>query len=333
MPEPNSQKPPLDRAVFCFKANTFSTSTVEGTDGKPPKRTFNGVAYSGEVIEGHYYWGNVIFDIDSMQISTPLAALLDHDTGRRTGVINNFTKDSAQGLKVEGYFLSNEYGQQVAQDSDEGFPWQMSVYIDPQSIETVEQGSVVVNGRSIQAPVTIFRGGVIREVSFCALGADDNTSAVAASHQPKTFNQPTQDGDMTELEKAKAAQTQAEKERDDALAAEKTAKDELKQFKDKQRESDIKHLETELNTQFSAEDKAAYTSMDDAAFAFTSTQLRQFSANQPKKQGNGLPDYLFKQQANNQNGNHGGNAGQGGNNQEHQFTAGAKAFADQKKGA
>lgn len=318
MPKPSSQKPPLDRAAFCFKANTFSTSTVEGADGKPPKRTFNGVAYSGEAIEGHYYWGNVIFDIDSMQISTPLGALLDHDTGRRVGVINNFTKDATQGLKVEGYFLSNEFGQQVAQDSDEGFPWQMSVYIDPQAIETVEQGSVVVNGRSIQAPVTIFRGGVIREVSFCALGADDNTSAVAASHTSKTFNQPTQDGDMTELEKAQAAQRQAEQERDAAVTEKNALETELKQFKAQKREDDIKLLETELNTQFNAEDKTAYTNMDESSFAFTAKQMRQFSANQSKKQGNGLPDYLFKQQANQQQQN--SQSGGGNQGQEKQFS-------------
>ena len=37
-------------------------------------------------------------------------------------------------------------------------------------------------------------------------------------------------------------------------------------------------LETELKTQFSAEDKTAYTNMDDSVFAFTAKQLRQFSA-------------------------------------------------------
>lgn len=314
MPEPNSQKPPLDRAVFCFKANTFSTGTANTEDGKPQKRTFTGTAYSGEVIENHHYWGNVIFDLDSMQITTPLGVLLEHDTVRRVGVVKSFTKDHAKGLQVAGVFLSNEDGQQVAKDSDDEFPWQMSVFIDPQSTELIEKGSVNVNGREIQAPVVIFRGGVIREISFCALGADSNTSAVAASHQSKKFNQ-QQDGDMTELEKANARITELEKERNDAVAAKDTAVAELKQFKDKQRESDIKSLETELNTQFSETDKKAYTAMDDTAFAFNSNQLRQFSANK-SKQGNGLPDYLFKQQANNQQQQN----NQGGGNQPKQFS-------------
>ena len=76
---------------------------------------------------------------------------------------------------------------------------------------------------------------------------------------------------MTELEKAQQAKEQAERERDEALA-------ELKQFKAQKRADEIAALETELKTQFSAEDKTAYTNMDDSVFSFTAKQLRQFSA-------------------------------------------------------
>ncbi|OTG88972.1 hypothetical protein B9T34_14195 [Acinetobacter sp. ANC 3813] len=280
-----------------------------GVAAENQKRKFSGIAYSGEPIQGHYYWGDVIFDLESMQIDTPLAALLDHDTGRRVGVVTQFSKDNVTGLKVDGDLLSNQFGQQVAQDSDEGFPWQMSVYIDPASIEEVERGQVVVNGRTLQAPITIFRGGRIREVSFCALGADDNTKAVAASHSPKQFTQP-EDTDVTELEQAKAAQAKAEKERDDAVT-------ELNKFKADKREEDIKALETSLNKQFSAEEKKSYTNMDDSAFAFMSQQLKQFSASstplavQPQQQQ--IPPqfaHLFSHQA---TGGQGGGQGQGGN--------------------
>jgi hypothetical protein len=313
-----AESKPIEPKALQFKANPFEI----GTATESQKRKFNGVAYSGEPIQGHYYWGDVIFDLESMQIDTPLAALLDHDTGRRVGVVTHVSKDNATGLKVEGDLLTNQFGQQVAQDSDEGFPWQMSVYIDPASIEEVERGEVTVNGRTLQAPITIFRGGRIREVSFCALGADENTNAVAASHTPKIINQP-EDTDVTELEKAQAAQKQAEKERDDALA-------DLKKFKADKREEDIKVLETALNKQFSAEEKTSYTNMDDTSFAFMSQQLTQFSAgNQPPagQQQQQIPSHfqhLFTHQA---TGGHGDNQGAG---DKHKFTAGAQAFADQK---
>ena len=251
---------------YCFRLGDLSVDPVE--EGKK-KRTFSGVAYSGEVITDHWYWTRVIFDLDSMQIKGRIPALLEHSSRQRAGAINTHTISHQEGLVVHGDLMSNEFGTQVAQDSDDGFPWQMSVRIEPAKTEEVAADqTVIVNGKTLQGPITIFRGGRIREVSFCALGADENTMAVAASHNP---NQPTEDTDVTELEKAQAAQKQAEKERDDA-------QEELKKFKADKREGDIKALETSLNKQFSAEEKTSYTNMDDTSFAFMSQQLTQFSA-------------------------------------------------------
>ena len=288
---------------YCFRLGDLSVDPVE--EGKK-KRTFSGVAYSGEVITDHWYWTRVIFDLDSMQIKGRIPALLEHSSRQRAGAINTHTISHQEGLVVHGDLMSNEFGTQVAQDSDDGFPWQMSVRIEPAKTEEVAADqTVIVNGKTLQGPITIFRGGRIREVSFCALGADENTMAVAASHNP---NQPTEDTDVTELEEAQAAQKQAEKERDDALA-------ELNKFKADQRAENIASLQKELNTTFSAEDLKSYTDMDDAVFAFTAKQLRQFSGKQ-ESQKQGLPSHLFSHQAN------------GG---ENQFNAGQKTLADLAK--
>lgn len=316
---------------YCFQLGQLNVNQAE--EGKN-KRTFSGVAYSGEVITDHWYWDRVIFDLDSMQLKGRIPALLEHRSSQRAGAINTHSINHQTGLTVSGDLMSNEFGTQVAQDSDDGFPWQMSVRIEPSSIEEIKaDASVMVNGKVHQGPITVFRGGRIREVSFCALGADDNTNAVAASHSPKskTFNQ--EETDVTELEQAKAAQKQAEKERDDALA-------DLKKFKADKREEDIKALETTLNKQFSAEEKTSYTNMDDASFAFMSQQLKQFSGQQPappagqQQQTTTVPphlSHLFSHQA---TGGQGGQQGQGGNgNEKHQFTSGAEAFAAQNKGA
>lgn len=280
------------------------------------------MAYSGEVITDHWYWDRIIFDLDSMQIKGRIPALLEHSTRQRAGAIDNFQINHATGLTVTGSLMSNEFGAQVAQDSDDGFPWQMSVRIEPATIEEIEKGEVTVNGKTYQAPITVFRGGRIREVSFCALGADDNTSAIAASHNPTTkqFNQ-QEDTNVTELEQAKAAQKKAEEDRD-------TAQNELKKFKADKREEDIKLLEASLNKQFSAEEKTSYTNMDDATFAFMSQQLKQFSGQQPasppagqqQQQTNAVPahlQHLFSHQA---------TGGQGGTGQQQQGSALDNAF-------
>ena len=268
---------------YCFQLGQLNVDAQE--DGKK-KRTFSGVAYSGEVITDHWYWKQVIFDLDSMQIKGRIPALLEHSSYQRAGAIESHAISYESGLTVSGILLSNEFGAQVASDSDDGFPWQMSVRIEPSSIDEIQAGNTVtVNGKLLHGPITVFRGGRIREVSFCALGADENTMAVAASHNP---NNPQEDTDVTELEQAKAALQQAETERDNAL-------NELKQFKADKRNEDISALEKELKTQFSAEDKAAYTAMDDASFSFTAKQLRQFSGkNSPANNG---PSNLFTHQA------------------------------------
>ncbi|RZG64097.1 hypothetical protein EXE25_17825 [Acinetobacter bouvetii] len=318
MPQTNQEQPKKDDQ-FCFQLGQVSVDSAQ--EGNK-KRTFSGVAYSGEAITDHWYWDKVVFDLDSIQIKGRIPALLEHRTSQRAGAINSHSVSHAEGLKIEGNLLSNEFGTQVAQDSDDDFPWQMSVRIYPATVEEVKEGSVIVNGRTFQAPIAVFRGGRIREVSFCALGADDNTNAVAASHSPKNFNQP-EDTDVTEVEQAKAAQTKAEQERDAAQA-------ELKKFKADKREDDIKTLETSLNKQFSAEEKTSYINMDDTSFAFMSQQLKQFSGQQPaspagqqQQQTNTVPvhlQHLFSHQA---TGGQGGQQGQGDN----QGTALDQAFS------
>lgn len=291
---------------FCFELGQLSVDAKE--EGKP-KRTFSGIAYSGEVITDHWYWDRIVFDLDSMKIKGRIPALLDHSSRQRAGAINTHSIDHQNGLTVSGDLMSNEFGAQVAQDSDDGFPWQMSVRIEPSSIEEIKaDASITVNGKLHQGPITVFRGGRIREVSFCALGADDNTNAVAASHSSKNFNQP-EDTDVTELEQAKAAQKQAETERD-------AAQTELKKFKSDKREDDIKALETSLNKQFSAEEKTSYTNMNDSAFSFMSQQLKQFSTKPSEQKAltpNPALEHLFNHQA---NGGQGGGKEQGQNSNQ-----------------
>ena len=300
---------------FCFELGQFAVE--QSVEGKK-KRTFSGIAYSGEPIVDHWYWDRIIFDLDSLQIKGRIPALLEHRTSQRAGAINSHSISHEKGLEISGDLLSNEFGTQVAQDSDDGFPWQMSVRIEPSKTEEIAADqSVFVNGKNYQGPITGFRGGRIREVSFCALGADVNTSAVAGSHKPKKFNQ-QEDTNVTELEQAKEAQKQAEKQRDDALA-------ELNKFKADQRAENIASLQKELNTTFSAEDLKSYTDMDDAVFAFTAKQLRQFSGKQ-ESQKQGLPSHLFSHQAN-------GDQGQGGQQgDKHRFTAAAEKFQELNSG-
>ena len=309
MPE-EDKKPKNEQDQFCFQLGQVSVDKPE--DGKK-KRTFSGVAYSGEAITDHWYWDKVVFDLDSIQIKGRIPALLEHRTSQRAGAINSHSVSHAEGLKIEGNLLSNEFGTQVAQDSDDDFPWQMSVRIYPATVEEVKEGSVIVNGRTFQAPVAVFRGGRIREVSFCALGADDNTNAVAASHSPKNFNQP-EDTDVTELEQANAKIKELETKNSELEA-------ENKQFAADKREAEIKTLETELKKEFSTEDKKKFSALDDTSFGFMASQLRQFSvpATTPTPGVNPALAHLFNHQATAGEAGHQGQGGEQGSKLDQAF--------------
>ena len=303
MPDPNEE-----RLKYLF--NTSAIEVPQAKEGE--KRTFKGTAYSGGRVDGHWYWGRtgVVFDLEGIEIDSPTALLEEHFGSNRIGVVKKV--DTNGKIDVEGHFLTNERAKEIVQDSDDEFPFQMSMFIDPGSVEEVNTGqTVVVNGQSFTGPIAVFRNNRIREFTICSTGADRNTSIKAFSGKLNSNQPPEEDTDVTEIEKAQQAKQQAEKERDDAL-------EELKQFKAQKRADEIAALETGLKTQFSAEDKTAYTNMDDSVFAFTAKQLRQFSAGgqqppagQQQQQTPGVNpalNYLFNHQA---TGGQGGQAPQG----------------------
>lgn len=309
-----------ERSKFLFNAS--SVDIPQSEEGK--KRTFKGQAYSGGRVDGHWYWGRsgVVFDLEGIEIQTPTPLLGEHFSSSRIGVVK--TVNTTNGITVEGNFLSNTQAKEFVQDADDGFPFQMSMFIDPGSVEEVSQGQkVTVNGQVFEGPIAIFRNNRIREFTICSTGADRSTSIQAFSAKNQNQNQ-TEDTDVTELEQTKQALKQAEQDRD-------AARNELQQFKASKRTEDIEALAADLKTQFSAEDKAIYQNMDDATFAFTAKNMRQFSSkpsDQQQQQKQGLPSYLTQHQA-------GGDQDQqqfnGGGQDQHRFATGIQKLQEMNK--
>lgn len=167
--DPAVTVPPIEAFRFALPASLAKPDS----NGR---RKFSGVAYSGDMISSHWYWGNLVFDIASTKAPEKVPALVEHQPNRIAG---SGTMSFGSEMRIEGLLSAKTPDAQlVADQSDEGFPWQMSVYIEPGSIEEVKPGSnITVNGRQFTGPVTVFRNSMIREVSFCATGADANTSA------------------------------------------------------------------------------------------------------------------------------------------------------------
>lgn len=296
MPDPNEE-----RLKYLFNATAIEVPKAE--EGQ--KRKFKGTAYAGGRVDGHWYWGRsgVVFDLDGIEIDKPTALLEEHFGSSRIGVVQ--AVDTNGKIDVSGDFLTNAKAQEIVQDSDDGFPFQMSMMIDPGSIEEVSQGkTVTVNGQLFEGPITIFRQNRIREFTICSTGADRNTSIKAFSGKANP-NPTKEDTDVTELEKAQAE-----------IAALKLKNTELetqnKQFAAAKREAEITALGKDLGKEFSAEDITEMKNLDESAFAFSAKQLRQFSASKPPEQQtpgvNPAFAHLFSHQA---TGGQGGQAPQG----------------------
>lgn len=159
------------------------TAAFEIVVDDDPKRTrFKMLANSGGIIEGHAYWGNFSIDLEGLHIGKQKKpALRDHDPQRIVGHTHSIEVTEA-GLVAEGTFSDTADGREVRDMLADGFPWQASVYVPPQSIERLAEGeSAEVNGRTIEGPGHVFRKASLREVTFTSLGADENTDAAQLS--------------------------------------------------------------------------------------------------------------------------------------------------------
>ena len=195
-------------------------------------RTFKGTANSGKPFG--YGGTQAVVDLEGLRHKASVPVLLEHSPVKMAGVCR--LSVTADGLIAEGSLLSNEFGTQIAEAADQGFPWEMSVYAQAESYEELAAGAVLsVNGNEVTGPAVILRRCTIREVSFTAVGVDSETEAVVLSDGsplPDIFKQPVElsmtpeekkafDDLKAEVDTLKAEKAEAEKKLKEAEAAAK----------------------------------------------------------------------------------------------------------------
>ena len=280
MPDPNEE-----HLKHQFTAVNVPITVTEDEDKK--RRTFDAEVYSGGRIDNHYYWGRsgVVIDLQGLQLKPKTGLVEEHFGGKRVGVATSY--DVTQKFKAKGHFLSNPKAKEIVQDIDEEYPFQMSWWADPESIEEIAPGKTAfVNGQEFTGPLHIFRNVRVHEITICGIGADTQTSVQAFSG--KTNPNPTKEDTDVDLVQAQAKITEL-------TGQVNTLTEQNKQFAAAKREAEITALGKDLGKEFSAEDIAEMKNLDESAFAFSAKHLRQFSATQPQKPT--LPDYLTKHQA------------------------------------
>jgi len=280
---------------FTFQFGIPTSIKSDTTDGN---RRFSGVAYTGDPITGHYYWGTVVFDLSLIQVPDRMAILLNHDGDEIVGYSDE-SGVTTDGLVLGGILSKvTDAGKEVTALSDEGFPWQMSVRIQPSRIEELAAGATtVVNNRTITGPAYIFRESKLVETSFTPTGWDSGTSATALS---RNSNPTSQEDQVSKELEAKVAQLegelQASNTKNDTLSKELAdLKASIAQKDTEARVARVKEAYAKVGKELTEEDIKKFSAMPDDA---VTAVIDALSFAKPAQEET-LPPGLFAHQADN----------------------------------
>jgi hypothetical protein len=158
----------------------LSAPLMLAPDQPGDQKSFLITAYTGAPVE--WFWGGkLIIATAGIKANAKMPILREH---ARDQVVGHSTKAWKNGVNflLQGEFSAKtQVGQEVQALAEEGFPWQASIGVWPSKIKILESDkeSETVNGQKITGPAEIWLESYVREVSFCALGADDASAAIS----------------------------------------------------------------------------------------------------------------------------------------------------------
>jgi len=155
----------------------------DGADAKALRR-FEMVAYTGAAMVLAGWDAPVVIDLAGLSIRGAARPILkDHSQSMIVGHTESVGVEAGQ-LRVAGLVSgSGRVASEIVESSRNGFPWQASVGARATRTEFVKKGQTAsANGRTFEGPLHIVRASTLNEVSFVALGADDDTSARVAAN-------------------------------------------------------------------------------------------------------------------------------------------------------
>jgi hypothetical protein len=168
----------LQKNALCFSEGTAKLAAPE--EGK--ERLLQMEAYSGGIIKDHFWWGDLAIDVSGMKMTGKIPILQDHDTSKKVGFGKFAADEKCRVVPTDSKFLDTEFANEFIKLSDEGFPYQASIYARPTKIQRLmEKEEAEVNGFTMKGPGTIWRESVLKECSIVTFGADPNTKSAAMS--------------------------------------------------------------------------------------------------------------------------------------------------------
>ncbi len=226
----------------------------------------------------------------------------------RSAIIGTITaaENDGRALAVEGELFADidQSAVEIVTKAARGIRYQMSVGLFGARAESVPADSapIAINGQSLTGPLTVLRGGLVREVSVVTLGADHQTNAAffsARTPSPQPQQVPTMPEANDLQARVDALQAQVSDlaaERDAAIARATAAETALTDVRLAARKTAVQALFAELGRPYSDETAAHYLSLSDAAWTVVAGDLRSLKPQ--------APDYLFSQQVTGEPGTH-----------------------------
>jgi len=183
-PQRNDDKVPTRLRIQCDEAGGIRLeAATQIEDGKPPLRRFTMTAYTGGAMQLLGWRYPVVIDLSGLRVPKKSRPILkDHNLSQIVGHTDEIgvTQNT---IEVAGVISgAGDTAQEIIATSENGFPWQASLGATADKVVFIAEGRTAsANNREFTGPVYIARKSTLGEISFVALGADDDTYARVAA--------------------------------------------------------------------------------------------------------------------------------------------------------
>lgn len=151
--------------------------------------TFQMQVYNGDKMNVNRWSSPVVIDLTGLRVDTQqIPILIQHYSGVE-GVAGQSSevRISDAGVQTKGeLYRTDEAVNKIVLKALQGYKWQASIGVMPESIEEVQSGAnIKINGREFTGPIDVIRTGVLRENSIVVFGANTNETAVQIAAKEK----------------------------------------------------------------------------------------------------------------------------------------------------
>lgn len=184
--EPEEEEPTEDTPTDTEEEEELEEESQEDEEEPEAEETtaqgrpFFMIAYTGGALRLLGFGDPIVVDLAGLDLGRQVRPVLLNHEMHLDAILGQTSRIAVEGgqLVVEGVlFDSTEVGERVAELADAGFAWQASIGATALETEYIPEGTQIeVNGKTFVGPLNLVRRAKLGEVSFVAVGADDETS-------------------------------------------------------------------------------------------------------------------------------------------------------------